>query len=127
MTMSLNDQVIMPVALFGKKGLRGNFLRVPPWLRSILGIPLEMKLLGANLVIVIVAILLLEATPVYQGGSYVFAVALIVGAAVNFALVKLALRPIDALEHVARRVSEGHLGERVPTSLVADRGLAHLS
>jgi signal transduction histidine kinase len=96
-------------------------------LRWILGIPLEMKLLGANLMILSVAVLLLEATPVYPGGSYVFAIALIVGAAVNFVLVKLALRPIDALEHVARRVSEGHLDERVPASLVADRGLAHLS
>jgi signal transduction histidine kinase len=100
------------------------------WMRSILGIPLEMKLLGANLIIVIAAVLLLRANsiqPAYLGGSYVFVVALIVGAVVNLALVKLALRPIDALERVARRVSEGHLAERVPGSLVADGGLAHLS
>ena len=103
---------------------------VPRWLRSILGVPLEMKLLGANLVIVVVAVLLLGATSIHPAGlgdAYVFVVALIVGAAVNLTLVKLALGPIDALEHVARRVSEGHLAERVPTSLVADRGLAHLS
>jgi signal transduction histidine kinase len=103
---------------------------VPMWMRSILGIPLEMKLLGANLIIVIAAVLLLKANsiqPAQLGGSYVFVVALIVGAVVNLALVKLALRPIDALERVARRVSEGHLAERVPASLVADRGLAHLS
>ena len=103
---------------------------VPTWVRSILGIPLEMKLLGANLIIVIAALLLLQANsiqPAQLGGSYVFVVALIVGTVVNLALVKLALRPIDALERVARRVSEGHLAERVPASLVADRGLAHLS
>jgi signal transduction histidine kinase len=103
---------------------------IPIWLRSILGVPLEMKLLGANLIIVVVAVLLLGATsiqPARLGDSYVFVVALIVGAVVNLALVKLALGPIDAMEHVARRVSEGHLGERVPTSIVADRGLAHLS
>ena len=101
---------------------------VPIWLRSILGIALKIKLLGANLIIVIVAVLLLGATSSqHLGDSYVFVVALIVGAAVNLALVKLALGPIDALERVARRVSEGHLSERVPASLVADRGLTHLS
>ena len=103
---------------------------VPRWLRSILGVPLEIKLLGANLVIVVVAVLLLGATSIHpagRGDAYVLVVALIVGAAVNLTLVKLALGPIDALERVARRVSEGHLAERVPASLVADRGLAHLS
>jgi signal transduction histidine kinase len=120
----------MPAALFGKQGLGRDFLRVPRWLRSILGIPLEMKLLGANLIIVIVAVTVLGATsiqPARLADVYVFVVALIVGAAMNIALVKLALGPIDALERVSRRVSEGRLGERVPVSLVADRGLTHLS
>jgi signal transduction histidine kinase len=128
--MSVNDRLNMPDVQFGQKGVRRDFLRVPRWLRSILGIPLEMKLFGANLMIVIVAVLLLGATsiqPARLGDAYVFVVALIVGAAVNLALVKLALAPIDALERVAQRVSKGHLGERVPASLVADRGLAHLS
>jgi len=113
----------------GRAGIARQVGRsVPIWLRSILGIALEIKLLGANLIIVIVAVLLLGATSSpHLGDSYVFVVALIVGAAVNLALVKLALGPIDALEHVARRVSEGHLSERVPASLVADRGLTHLS
>ncbi|HVS61652.1 MAG TPA: histidine kinase, partial [Gemmatimonadaceae bacterium] len=39
----------------------------------------------------------------------------------------LALRPINALERVAKRVSEGRLSERVPASIVADRELNHLS
>jgi len=46
---------------------------------------------------------------------------------VNFALVRLALHPINTLERVARRVSEGRLGERVPSSIVADRELTQLS
>ncbi|HXL86837.1 MAG TPA: histidine kinase, partial [Gemmatimonadaceae bacterium] len=120
----------MPAALFGKKGSRGDFRRVPRWLRAILGIPLELKLLGANLIIVVVAVLLFGANSIQPGrlgDAYVFVVALIIGAAVNLALVKLALRPIDALERVARRVSEGRLAERVPASLVADSGVAHLS
>jgi signal transduction histidine kinase len=129
-TMTMNDELKMPAALIGKKGLRPDSLRAPRWLRSIFGIPLEMKLLGANLIIVVMAVMLFGAIsiqPARLGDAYVFAVALILGAAVNLALVKLALRPIDALERVARRVSEGRLGERVPASLVADRGLAHLS
>jgi signal transduction histidine kinase len=104
--------------------------QLPRWLLTILGVPLEMKLLGANLIIVVVAVLLLGVSsiqPARLGDAYVFVVALIVGAAMNLTLVKLALGPIAALERVARRVSEGHLSERVPTSLVADRGLAHLS
>jgi signal transduction histidine kinase len=130
MTMSANYQLKMPAALFGKKGSRRSFLRVPRWLRSILGVPLEMKLLGANLIIVGLAVLLFGAVPIQPAGlgdTYVFVVALIVGAAVNLALVKVALGPIDALERVARRVSQGRLAERVPPSLVADHGLAHLS
>jgi signal transduction histidine kinase len=58
---------------------------------------------------------------------YVVVAALIVGATVNFTLVKVALRPINALERVAKRVSEGRLSERVPVSLLADRELTHLS
>ena len=58
---------------------------------------------------------------------YVVIIALIVGATVNLVLVRLALRPINELERVAKLVSEGRLGERVPTSIVADRELMHLS
>ena len=128
--MNENHRLKMPGTLFGQKGSRKIRRSVPSLVRSILGIPLEMKLLGANLIIVVVAVMLFGRTsiqPARLGDSYVFVVALIAGAAANFALVKLALRPIDALERVARRVSDGHVAERVPTSLVADRGLVHLS
>jgi signal transduction histidine kinase len=104
---------------------------IPRWLRTILGIPLELKLLGANLIIVGVAVLLLfgpvRLEPARLTDAYVVVAALIVGAAVNFGLVRLALRPIDALERVARRVSDGRLAERVPSSIVADRELTQLS
>ena len=104
---------------------------VPAWLRSILGIPLEAKLIGANLIILGVAVLLLlEPTHIQPGRLtfvYVVVVSLIIGATVNFTLVRLALRPINDLERVAKRVSEGRLSERVPASIVADRGLTHLS
>jgi signal transduction histidine kinase len=100
-------------------------------LAAVLGIPLEIKLLGANAIILGVAVLaLLEPIRLRSGqlmDVYVVAAALISGAMVNFALVKLALSPIAALQRVARLVSEGRLAERVPASIVADRKLTSLS
>ncbi len=115
---------------FGRKrGSRRSELRVPLWLRTILGIPLELKLLGANLIILGVAVLVLFG-PVHPGrltDVYVVVAALFIGATVNFALVRLALHPINTLERVARSVSEGRLAERVPASIVADHELTQLS
>ena len=105
--------------------------RVLRLLAAVLGIPLEIKLLGANAIILGVAVLALLQPIRLQSGQlsdiYVVTAALIIGAVVNFALVKLALRPINALQRVARLVSEGRLAERVPASIVADRELTNLS
>ena len=104
---------------------------IPHWLRMILGIPLDLKLLGANLIILGVAILVLfgpvRLNPGRLTDTLVVLAALVLGATVNFALVRLALRPINTLKRVARRVSEGRLAERVPASIVADRELTQLS
>jgi signal transduction histidine kinase len=105
--------------------------RVPRWLRLILEVPLEMKLVGANLIIVGVAGLLLfgpvQLQPTRLTDAYIVVAALILGATVNFVLVRVALGPIESLERVARWVSEGRLAERVPASMVADHELARLS
>ena len=105
--------------------------RIPHWLRFVLEVPLDMKLLGANLIIVAVAGLLLfgpvELQPARLTDAYIVVVALILGATVNLLLVRLALSPIESLERVARWVSEGRLAERVPASIVADHELARLS
>ena len=105
--------------------------RIPRWLRLVLEVPLEMKLLGANLIIVAVAGLLLfgpvQLQPARLTDAYIVIVTLIIGATVNLVLVRLALGPIESLERVARWVSEGRLAERVPTSIVADHELARLS
>ena len=116
----------------GTEGIgEDSWQRLPPWLRALLGVPLEIKLLGANLIIVGLAVLVLFAPAHLLPGPltdlYVVIAALIVGAIVNFALVRLALLPINALERVAKLVSEGRLAERVPASVVADRELTHLS
>jgi signal transduction histidine kinase len=142
-TVTENDQVKMPATLFRQKSSPRDFPRQPegvrnksglpiqPLLRAVLGIPLEAKLLGANLVILCVAVLVLfgpvHLNPGHLSDVYVVVAALIVGASVNFALVRLALRPINTLERVALRVSQGRLAERVPASIVADRQLTHLS
>jgi len=101
------------------------------WLRGILAVPLEQKLVGANLLILGVAAFVLFG-PVHPNPGRLTDVlvvisALVAGALANFGLVKLALRPINTLEHVARRVSEGRLADRVPPSIFADRDLAQLA
>lgn len=105
--------------------------RIPLWLRVVLAIPLELKLLGANLIILGIAVLVLfgpvHLSPGRVADVSVVVAALGVGAVVNFALVKLALRPVHTLERVASRVSGGRLAERVPASIVADHELAQLS
>jgi len=105
--------------------------QIPDWLRFVLEVPLEMKLLGANLIIVAVAGLLLfgpvQLQPERLTDAYIVVVALILGATVNLVLVRLALGPIESLERVARWVSEGRLAARVPASIVADHELARLS
>src|ERR1700674_4530774 len=51
-TVTVNDQLKMTTAPFSKKPSQRDLLRVPRWLLSILGVPLEMKLLCPNLIIV---------------------------------------------------------------------------
>ena len=105
--------------------------RIPRWLHPILEVPLELKLLGANLILVGVALLLMfgpvQLQPSRLTNAYIVVAVLMLGAAVNFGLVRLALRPLKSIERVAKWVSQGRLGERVPTSIVADHELARLS
>ena len=88
-------------------------------------------MLGANLIIVGVALLLLigpvHLQPSRLTDAYIVVAVLMLGAAVNLGLVRLALRPLKSIERVATWVSQGRLGERVPTSIVADHELARLS
>jgi len=116
----------------GQERVRGKRRRdLPFWLRSLLGVPLEIKLLGANLIIVGLAVLALIAPARFLPGpltdAYVVVGAMVIGAMANLLLVRLALRPVKELERVAKLVSEGRLAERVPASIVADRELTHLS
>jgi signal transduction histidine kinase len=100
-------------------------------LRAALGVPLQQKVLGANIVVVVIAAIVLL-TPLSSGAMrlqdlvVVFG-ALAMGSGVSYALVRLALKPVQDLEQIARRVSQGKMSERVSPSLVADPDLAHLA
>jgi HAMP domain-containing protein len=103
----------------------------PAWLCAVLGIPLEMKLLGANLIIMLGAVAMLfgpiNLEPTRLGDALIVIAALVAGSVVNFVLVRIALRPINSLTQVAWLVSQGLLGARVPASIMADRELTQLS
>lgn len=105
--------------------------RIPSWFQAVLSIRLQAKVLGANLIILGIAAAALWALPGAGGvpslDVIVILAAFATGACVNYALVRVALRPVDDLARVARRVSQGRLSERVPQSLVADPELAHLA
>jgi signal transduction histidine kinase len=105
-------------------------MRTHPILRSFLGAPLWLKLIGANALIVVVAAAVLTRVAYHDREfrvlSGVFLAALIVSAAVTIALVIIALRPLRALEHAAAEVWRGNTSARVPYSMLADRDMARV-
>ena len=90
-----------------------------------LGVPLLLKIAGANaLIVIIAAAISLGMHDMNRAGmtlASVMIVALVVSLIVNLVLVQVALRPIRDLEDTARRVWSGDLEARVAPSLVADR------
>jgi signal transduction histidine kinase len=94
-----------------------------------LRIPLLGKLAGANLLIVLAALLAVvaERRSILPGTAVsILGLALGLSLLVNFALVYVALRPLSDLEATAARVSDGELEARVPPSRLADRDMARV-
>jgi signal transduction histidine kinase len=94
-----------------------------------LSVPLLGKLAGANLIIVIAALVGVAAerrmnTPGHAVS--ILGVALAMSLVVNLVLVYVALRPLSDLEATATRVSSGDLAARVPPSILADRDMARV-
>lgn len=91
----------------------------------ILGVPLIGKLIGANLLIALGAVV-----PFAMSGRVgtlaLVCLALAIGLAVNTLLVRLALSPLDNLQETARRVSAGDFSARVAPSPIADRRIGTL-
>ncbi len=97
-----------------------------PAVERVLRVPLLAKLAGANLVIVVSALVGVAAEHrLNMPGSVVsiLGVALVASLIVNFALVFVALRPLNDLELTASRLSGGDMTARVPSSALADRDM----
>ena len=98
--------------------------------RRLLRLPLAVKLAGANALLLLVALGGFRDAyrePTAWPALAVAGVALVLGIAVNVALVTLALGPLRDLQTAAQRVSGGDLDARVPRSLLADRELERVS
>jgi signal transduction histidine kinase len=96
--------------------------------QRVLGVPLVGKLIGAN--VIIVAAAALAQTFVFGGRNNTEVIAVLVALAaaslVNFVLVRVALRPVAALEALAERVSAGDFEARGEPSPFADESLTRL-
>jgi signal transduction histidine kinase len=94
-----------------------------------LRVPLLGKLAGANLLIVVAALIGVAAERRMDAPGHVVSilgVALGMSLVVNFLLVYVALRPLSDLEAAATRVSAGDLEARVAPSVLADRDMARV-
>lgn len=105
--------------------------RVPAWARRVLGVPLAWKLTGVNLIIGVGAAFAVFALHRAGEGRWmqlllILAAALGLSLLVSFALVRIALRPLLALELAADRVWRGDFSARVQNSLLADRDMTRV-
>ena len=105
-------------------------MRIRPVLRSFLGAPLWLKLIGANALILVMAAAVVTRTAYHDNEFHVlsgfFLVALLASTIVTVTLVITALRPLRALEHAAAEVWRGNTSARVPDSFLADRDMARV-
>jgi signal transduction histidine kinase len=98
-------------------------------IERILRVPLLAKLAGANLLIVVSALIgvVIERRVDMPGSAVsILGLALAASLSVNLALVYVALRPLSDLELTATRLSAGDMNARVPTSVLADRDMARV-
>jgi len=99
--------------------------RVPRWIERLLRIPLLVKLVGANVLLLVVAAttaLVLRHRELSTGPVLtVVIIAYLVALLLNTGLVMLAVRPLRVLEKTVDTIWHGDLDARVPMSLLADR------
>jgi signal transduction histidine kinase len=99
----------------------GRLVVALPWVRRLLGVPLMVKLAGANLLVLLLAGVVVAAGQPNTADVWIVGGALALGLLLNALLVRYALRPVWELERVASRVWAGDFAARVPASAVADR------
>ncbi|HEY7899432.1 MAG TPA: sensor histidine kinase [Gemmatimonadaceae bacterium] len=104
---------------------------LPRWLQLFLRTPLPVKLVGANVFLLVAATATalvvrhreLSTAPVLAVVIVAFLAALLL----NTALVMLAVRPLRTLEKTVDDIWHGDLDARVPTSVLADRHVTRVS
>lgn len=101
---------------------------IPPAGRLVLGVPLALKMAGANAVVLVAALLAMA----MKGGLTVADAPVLIGAlaasfAISTLLVYLALEPVRALERAAREILEGDYDARVGVSVLADRDVRRIA
>jgi signal transduction histidine kinase len=105
-------------------------MRTRQVLRSFLGAPLWLKLVGASALIVVMAAIVLAGTSYHDSEfrvlSALFFSTLLASTTITIGLVIVALRPLRELEHVAAEVWRGNTLARVPYSMLADRDMARV-
>jgi two-component system sensor histidine kinase UhpB len=111
---------------------------LPRWVRALLSVPLFYKILIANALIVIAAVIagtaataqFVRAAPnssTLELVGVLIAAGVVLTVLVNAAILRVALSPLAHLGETAVRVQGGELDARAPYSPVADRGLTHLT
>jgi signal transduction histidine kinase len=121
--------MIEPPQAAGASAPRAPRATLPGLAERALRAPLLGKLAGANLIIVVAAVLAVvaERRSVLPGTAVpILGVALALSLVVSLVLVYVALRPLTDLETTAARVSAGDLEARVPPSILADRDMARV-
>jgi signal transduction histidine kinase len=95
----------------------------------VLRVPLLAKLAGANILIVLAALIgvAIERRVSFSSNVVpILGIALGASLVVNLALVYVALRPLNDLERTATHLAAGDMEARVPDSILADRDMARV-
>jgi len=111
--------------------------RLPHWLQTILRVPLFYKILIANALIVIAAVLggtaatasFVRAAPdrsTFELVGLLITAGVVLSVLVNAIIIRVALSPLVHLGEAAARVQAGEIEARAPYSPVADRELTYL-
>jgi len=100
-----------------------------PLMRRFLAVPLLWKLVGANALVLLAALVSVKLAHAWHtaGASTILLGALVLSFVANLLLVRLALRPLDMLETTARKVWHGDLEARVPVLPTADRDMTRVA
>ena len=106
-------------------GARRTRARYPAWLRHLVSAPLLAKIICADMLLNLLALAVVQATPPELTTEIMF-VSLLATLAINATLVSWALLPLRALEATAARVSRGQLSARFEVPFVADRNIARI-